>query len=356
MAKDSGHSKAPSSRILALDYLRGFFIIVIIVDHLWRWPNLFQFVSGRGELWASAAEGFVIISGLLVGYIRGYKNRKLPLKDVSKKLIGRGAMLYIWMLITSLALVSASWLLEFKGSMAYVPIPEGNWSELIVSTLQVNYVHTLTHFLYLYAIFLVMAPGVIWLMRRNKSWIAAVLSIALWLAGVQLSIEWMQWQLLFFLPSIAGFYFETILSWYRSMSNTTRNLIRFGSIGVLAVTVAAAMSQVLSHVPGEYTDTLFSRDPITLGTVITSFVWFIGLLSLFQLTVPFLKQWLGWLLLPFGERSLTAYILHTIPMVLCAMLFSVSDNFILNTLIAAGCIIATWAIVKIPWINKVIPR
>jgi len=356
MNSDKGLPKAPSERILALDYLRGFFIIVIIVDHLWRWPNLFQFVSGRGELWASAAEGFVIISGLLVGYIRGYKNRKKPLGEVSKKLVGRGIMLYAWMLITSLVLVGASWLLNFKGSMAHVPIPEGNWSELILSTISVSYVHTLTHFLYLYAIFLVIAPGVIWLMRKGKSWIAAVLSIALWGIGVINSIEWMQWQVLFFLPSIAGFYFESILGWYRRLAQKRRNIIRFGSIGVLAITVLVAMNEVLSHMPGDYENTLFSRDPITFGTLITAFVWFIGLLSLFQLLLPLLKKYLGWLLLPFGERSLTAYILHTIPMVLCAMFLSISDNFVANTLIAAACVLSTWAILKIPGINKVIPR
>ena len=78
---------AAVSRMLALDYLRGFFIVIIVIDHLWRWPNMFEYVSGRGELWASAAEGFVIISGLLVGYVRGYKNRNQPLLEVSKKLI-----------------------------------------------------------------------------------------------------------------------------------------------------------------------------------------------------------------------------------------------------------------------------
>ncbi|HEX6416590.1 MAG TPA: OpgC domain-containing protein [Candidatus Saccharimonadales bacterium] len=356
MNSDKGSEKTPSARILALDYLRGFFIIVIIVDHLWRWPNLFQFVSGRGELWASAAEGFVIISGLLVGYIRGYKNRNKPLGEVSKKLAGRGVMLYVWMIITSLALVGASWLLDFKGSMAHVPIPEGNWWELIVSTLSVSYVHTLTHFLYLYAIFLVIAPGVIWLMRKGKSWIVAVLSMALWGVGVLNSIEWMQWQVLFFLPTIAGFYFESILAWYRGLTQKRRDIIRFGSIGTLVVTVLLAMNEVLAHMPGDYENTLFSRDPITFGTLVTAFAWFIGLLSLFQLLLPLLKKYLGWLLLPFGERSLTAYILHTIPLVACAMFLSVSDNFVVNTIISLGCILTTWAIVKIPGINRVIPR
>jgi len=356
MQSSNGKKKTVSNRILALDYLRGFFIIVIIVDHLWRWPNLFQFATGRGEMWSSAAEGFVIISGLLVGYIRGYKDRKKPLASVSQKLIQRGIMLYIWMVITTLLLVTVSWLLDFRGSIAHIPIAQYDWGQLILSALRFDYVHTLTHFLYLYAIFLVLSPFVIWLLRQGAAWAVALVSFAVWIFGVTASIEWMQWQILFFLPSIAGFYFESILGFYRRLKLPVRKMIQFGSILVLLVTVAIANAQVLSQAPGHYENILFGRDPITFGTILISFIWFVGLLSLFQLLTPWLKRWLNWLLLTFGERSLTAYILHAIPMVLCALLFTETSDFFTNSLLAATCILATWALLKIPGINKIIPR
>jgi hypothetical protein len=352
----TSQSNSAKKRIIALDYLRGFFIIVIIIDHLWRWPNIFEAVSGRGELWSSAAEGFVIISGLLVGYIRGFKNRTLPMGEVTKKLISRGIMLYVWMIITSVLLVTVSWLLVFKGDMAYIPIPVGDWNALITNTLRFDYVHTLTHFLYLYAIFLVLSPVAIVLLRRGFGWIVALISIGAWLFGVINTIEWMQWQILFFVPMIAGFYFEAILKKYRSLSVKTKDITRFGSIGIMAITVAISAMIVLPHIPGEYEDTLFGRDPVTFSTVIISFVWFTGLLSLFQLISPWLERWLGWLLLTFGERSLTAYILHTIPLVICQLLFTESSNIVLNSLLTAGCILGTWGLLKIPGINRIIPR
>jgi hypothetical protein len=355
--KDKATTPKPtSSRILALDYLRGFFIVIIISDHLWRWPNLFELLSGRGELWSSAAEGFVIISGLLVGYIRGYKNRSQPLFTVSKKLVARGIMLYAWMIITTLLLVSASWLLDFEGSMAYVPIPEDHWSELIISVIRLDYVHTLTHFLYLYAIFLAISPLVIWLLRKGKYWIVALASIIVWALGVQSNTEWMQWQILFFLPAVGGFYLEPLLDRYRALSKRTRLILRVGLIGLTIVTVILSELQVLPQVPGTFQSILFGRDPITLATVGISFLWFLGLLSLFQYLLPWLKKWLGWLLLAFGERSLTAYILHTIPLVLCALLFKYTTNIFDNTLLSVLCILFTWGLLKIPHINKVIPR
>jgi hypothetical protein len=349
-------AQSAKKRIFALDYLRGFFIIVIIIDHLWRWPNIFALVSGRGELWASAAEGFVIISGLLVGYVRGYKNRKLPLWDVSKKLVFRGVLLYIWMLITSLTLVAVSWLLSFKGNIAHIPIESGDWSTLVASTLRFDYVHTLTHFLYLYAIFLVVAPFAIWLLRIGKAWILAAASVIVWCVGVSNGIEWMQWQLLFFVPAIAGFYFDPLLNRYHRLALRVRRYIRYGSIAAMLVTVGISAAIILPQDPGIYTSTLFGRDPVTAGTVLISFVWFVGLLSLFQLIMPWLERWLGWLLLTFGERSLTAYIVHTIPLVICQLLFIQTDNFWFNSFLTTLCILGTWAILKIPGVNRIIPR
>jgi hypothetical protein len=260
------------------------------------------------------------------------------------------------MIITSFVLVCASWFLHFKGNMAYVPIAVGDWWTLITSTLRLDYVYTLTHFLYLYAIFLILSPLVIWLMRQRKAWIVAIASASLWLAGILTDIEWLQWQTLFFLPAIAGFYFEPLLDYYHRLALSTRRLIRFGTIALMAITMTVSASIVLPQIPGEYESTLFGRDPITLPTVIISFVWFIGLLSLFQLIMPWLQRWFGWLLLTFGERSLTAYILHTIPLVACQLLFIESDNWFMNTLLTAGCILCTWGLLRIPNVNRVIPR
>lgn len=348
--------KDTSSRILALDYLRGFFIVIIISDHLWRWPNLFEIISGRGELWSSAAEGFVIISGLLVGYIRGYKNRNQPLATVSKKLITRGVMLYVWMVITTLLLVTASWLLNFKGNMAYVPIPQFHWGDLILSVIRLDYVHTLTHFLYLYAIFLIIAPLVVWLLRQNKYWIVGIASAIVWLIGSRYSIEWMQWQILFFLPTIAGYYLDTITKFFTHLSKPTQTSIRIGLIVATFTSLTWAQIVVLAKAPGSYQSILFGRDPVTLATVGISFIWFLGLMSLFQYILPWLQKWFGWLLLTFGERSLTAYILHIIPLVLCALLFPVTGNIYEDTLLSIASILVTWSLLKIPHINRVIPR
>ena len=58
-------------RDLALDMLRGYFLVIIMVDHLRYAVNPLYYLSGRQALWVTAAEGFVLVSGYLVGKLRG---------------------------------------------------------------------------------------------------------------------------------------------------------------------------------------------------------------------------------------------------------------------------------------------
>lgn len=355
MSKPVNH--APG-RIITLDYLRGFFIAVIVVDHLWRWPNVFQFLTGRGELWVSAAEGFVIMSGLLVGYIHGFKKRSRPLGPIAKHLMLRGVMLYMWMFITTCAVVAATWYLPFRGAMSYIPVATGDWSELLHQILRLDYVHSLTHFLYIYAILLVIAPLVIWLLRRGKWPLVIVGSLMGWLAGSLLRIEWLQWQTAFFLPATFGYSLETFLRWFQHLPRHTRRALRVVSGGVFVALFVTASVLILPNTPGTHAEPFFTRDPLAIQTIALSFVWFGGLCSIVSalLRFTFVQRTLGWLLPTLGERSLTAYIVHIVPLLAIQLCFASSDNFLMNSVLAAIAVVSTWTILKIPGINRVIPR
>lgn len=346
-----------STRLYTLDYLRGFFILVIIVDHLWRWPNLFQYISGRGELWVSAAEGFVAISGLLVGYVRGKKSLQAPMATISKKLISRGLVLYLWMLITSVFLIAITWIFTFKGNVAYIPYEQGDWSAALMGILRLDYVHTLTHFLYLYAIFLVLSPLAIIALRKRAWWAVGVVSVLLWVVGWYQQIEWLQWQILFFVPVIIGFYLDNVVAFFTRISKKQRAYIYVPLIAVTLATMITSAAIILPNQPGMYIESIFTKDPaISIWRILLSFIWISGLYALFNILLPYIKKPLGWLLTTLGERSLTAYIVHIIPVMLCQLFIPQFDNIAINTLLTLGCILATWAILKIPGINKVIPR
>ena len=350
-----------SNRLLTLDYLRGYFILVIIIDHLARWPSLFGAFTGRALLWVTAAEGFVIISGLLVGYIRGYKNQQLPLGQVSLKLVRRGALLYLWSIIATIAYSAILWHVTFKGGSPGLPFDRvDDWANLIWQTLTLQYTFVWVYFLTLYAIFLTASPIAVWLFRKNKAWVVVLLSLIILALGWQLHNEFMQWQALFFIPSAVGYYLEPIRDWWKNLAAPKRQLLTYSIWGFTALTI------VLSVIFTFYSNSIqssadqlnssFAKDTISIYRILLAFVWFTGFLLLFARLKRWIKRWLGWLLIPLGTRSLTAYILHGLTLCTVSYFALSSDNILFNTLLGAIAILTTWGLLKIPLIKRFIPR
>lgn len=342
---------APLGRMLSLDYLRGFFIVVIIIDHLNRWPSILEIITGRGELWVSAAEGFVMISGLLLGYVRGFKQKEQPFKKVSFVILRRALLLYIWGVFGTIVVTVISWYSHFKSPIAYIDIDPSNWMNLVSRAITLDYTYVMIHFLYLYAIFLLASPLIILLLRR-KMWLIVIIgSIITWLVGIQLEIEFLQWQILFFVPVVAGFYLEKIKHYIMHMGQTTRKIAGYSIVSFTIITILISGFNLLS-----VGDFLFGRSPLGVGRIILAIIWFIGFLLIFNKTLPWLHRYVGWLLEPLGTRSLTAYILHIIPLILCSIFFIESDNIWLNSVLGIVCVLTTWVLIKTPFVQKIIPR
>ena len=348
------------NRLETLDHLRGFFIIVIVIDHLSRFPSILTLLSGKALLWVTAAEGFVAISGLLVGYIRGYKNRDLPFKDVAGKLLRRAGLLYAWSLIASIAYVAIIWYIPLKGGFPSTPMATGDWKEFLAQLLTLRYTYVWVHFLTLYALFLAASPIAVWLLRRNLAWVVAAISIGLLVIGWITKSEALQWQFLFFIPSIVGFYLQSILNWWHARKQSTRIAIISSTVAVTAITVVTSViftfyPAAFQHTASYVNDTLFAKDSISLLRAGLAFVWFTGYLFVFYALRNVIKKALNWLLIPIGTHSLTAYILHGVA--LCAISFFTigGDNFWINSLLGITAIMITWGLLKIPFVRRVIP-
>lgn len=353
-------STKADNRFHLLDQLRGFFIVIIIIDHLSRWPSIFGVITGKAMVWVTAAEGFVIISGLLVGYVRGYKNRKLPFRDVSKKLVSRGLLLYMWSIIATFVYTAIIWYVPLQGGSPGMPIATGDWLSLLTHALTLQYTNVWVHFLGLYAVFLIASPIAVWLLRQNHAWAVAAISFGLLVVGWATNNEFLQWQFLFFIPSIAGYYLDTIVAHWKRHSKKLRHNLATVAIGAMLITMA--LSAIVTFYPGlapaldAATQPYFEKDTITLTRTATAFLWFIGLFFVFYHFREWITRWLGWLLHPVGTHSLTAYIVHGF--VLCIIsFFTVSgSNLVINSLLGAAAVLMVWGIVKIPHIDRVIPR
>src|SRR5579859_4066681 len=84
---------ADTSRDLRLDLLRGFCVFAMIADHVGG-ASFVHWLSGAGEYFVSAAEGFVFLSGFVMGMVyRGVVDTE-GLTAAVKKALGRSWTLY----------------------------------------------------------------------------------------------------------------------------------------------------------------------------------------------------------------------------------------------------------------------
>lgn len=368
--------KLASSRIVSFDLLRGFFILVIIIDHLQRWPGIFDWFTGQGRLWVSAAEGFILISGIMIGLIRGYKDKSLALGNVTRKLWKRAFLLFVWSVITSLVAL----LLVTFWQTNFFPYPPGadsinEPSNIMGATLQfVNFsaVFGWTNFLGLYAAFLFFSPCAIWLLRKNKWWLLLLISISVWLFGFTTESMFLSWQLLFFSGAIFGYYYPTLQPKFAGYKY--RKIISL-SLLVATILIIATSALVIFGWPLVKN----SRSPISLDSFINfratieplfnriklpplkfilSLISFSGFLIIFTKFQHQIYSKVGWLLLPFGRHSLFVYILQGFIVVIVAGLVPRQDSILLNALITIITVALIWTLTTqrpFKFLHKIIP-
>jgi hypothetical protein len=208
-------------RDAALDLLRGFLLSSMVVDHLRSFPSIFDPLTGRGLLFVSAAEGFVLVSGLLVGRLRGAAWRAGRAREASRWLWHRALKLALW----SIGL-SGLFTLAAIGSGIRPAVSCGVFSgrplEMVWQLATLRYTYGLHDILPVYAVFLGLSPLVLWVLGRGYSVAVLTGSAAIWLwaqtapRSMLLTGSYFSeasWQFLFFLGVVIGWHFEQIEAW-----------------------------------------------------------------------------------------------------------------------------------------------
>src|SRR5437867_976349 len=115
------HGSIPVSergRDLRIDFLRGMFVVGMIVDHVGGSSWLYL-LTGGNRFYASAAEGFVFVSGLVAG--RAY-TRAIERNGMSSglwRLLRRAGQLYLLTIGLTLLFVPASELLHVPWALGW---------------------------------------------------------------------------------------------------------------------------------------------------------------------------------------------------------------------------------------------
>jgi len=354
-------SPSQKKRIEALDYLRGYFIVVIIIDHLERWPSLLSVFTGKGLLWSNASDGFIITAGLLVGYIRGYKARDTPFKDIAKKLLLRSFWLYVWSVLATLLLFSFTTLFPFPDNVPHYDFAANSFFDLIHDTILLEYIHPWVYFLHLYTVYLLLSIGAVWLLRKNLWWIIALCVVGAFIYTTFATSPWIERAPIFFIPVIIGYYLDAIKAFILNLNKRKMIILQGGLLALFVSTLLFSIGTVF--LPQLFPETLiswlrsiFSRDPINFIVVVVAAIWYIGLFITFHYTLPFLKKYLAWLILPFSTGSFSAYTVHGVPLILLMTYSPFPDNIFMNTIAGFAAVVAVLFIIKLPFIKRVIPQ
>ncbi len=370
--------KESSKRILTLDLMRGFFLVSIILNHLQWYPNGLDWIAFRGSLVVSAAEGFFLISGIVLGIIRGRKLIEQPFRKAALLLFARGARLYVISIVLMLAFTFIGWLfLDNPGLKPGIRPLDQPFSEVLVGALSFQYIYGWADFLRLYAIFMIMSPFALWLLRRGKWYIVLALSIGLWAlypyafehtAHSAEILMILSWQLIFFAGFIIGFYWDTLASKWRALASKTRQriltpLLIIGGVTLLANIFLVAINA--SHLAQTITSpiitsllSIFNKEALTPMRILVFASWFILGYWVFMRYERHIVKAFGWILLPFGSNSLYVYIMHAIILFFAHLIMPprFANNVLLNAIGSVLIIGLILLAVRKRFLFKIIPR
>lgn len=358
---------AGGKRDVRLDFLRGFAAFAMIVDHVSGTRSWLYFITGGDAFYASAAEAFVFISGLVLGIVYRDIIARHGIGAALSKSLKRAWTLYALTVFLTLSfaafssLLNLPWALHLRGRDAI---------GFVVGAFTLHQTFHLADVLLMYTFLLLGAGPLLTLLARGQMrWVLAG-SWGLWLVWqiwpAQAQIPWAiagnevfklaAWQSVFVTAVVIGYYrraLEQRLAW-----------LPVEAVLVAAALLVAAAAVLYFHLlgspygPNPLAAQLFGKPDLRVGRLIV----FAGVFSFaFALTTVFwqpIRALLGWLLLPLGHHALGAYAMHIFVVGLLWRLASqiLGDNrsATLNSLIELTGVGIVWgAIVLWPAVGSV---
>jgi len=379
------------SRDLRLDFLRGLIMLVVITVHM-EYFSLFSMIAWGRVGYVSSAEGFVALSGIVLGIV--YKKRivREGFKNSAFKLWKRAFQLYRVniFVILSIALLGTLSFVNIFEVTHWVPIHakdqvyplyppiSASWTEIIQQALLLRIGPHQFQVIGLYVGFIAISPLLLFCLHRQKTLLLIASSWSLFLINQKLHLritgaqfEWgfpsLTWQLLFINGMAIGYHNEKILGYIVEPKN--KALIVFAGLASLSFLFISLNNpnaifwpwQTFSYIDPTYHHQIylawFQKTTLGLGRIANNVAIFIMLYyTLNRYWLPINKM-LGWLLIPLGQASLYVFILHVYFIILVSNTsLGEYNSFLVNTAIHASTILLIWIMVKYKVFFQIIPR
>lgn len=362
-------------RDLRLDLLRGFAVFAMVIDH-WGGDSWLYGITGGDTFFVSAAEGFIFISGLVVGMVYGAIALKDGIQVAQSKALNRALTLY--KLTIALTFLFAVFSLLFNLPWAK-DLHIDNAPNFVFNVVALRQVMYLTDIPLIYTILMLAAPLAIWLLASGRTrWLVGG-SVALWIASQVSSapaqLPWpiaggsafnlAAWQLLFFVAMAIGFHRDVIARMFSRVPRVPY-MVLMGVISLWFVRLYQTDGAFLLHIsPGMDTHAFllqfFLKSSMAPGRLIASFFIFqFAYLALSVLWKP-IQAALGWFLLPLGQTALYGYTMHVALIGLFTMALPYLPGDVtslrgLNTSLQLLAVLVIWFMVQRRFLFRIVPR
>ncbi len=322
---------APDGRDLRLDLLRGFLVTAMIVNHLPGESPLY-FLTGGNRFFTSAAEGFVLLSGLMAGLVYRRAIQRHGLAAGLIKVLKRAATLYALTVTVTLLFTVFS---EAAGLPWAMDVDLGNPVAFVVSVLTLRQTYYLIDVLVLYTILFLAAPAAFILLHRGKTWLllagSALLYVLYQLAPNGLVLPWpiegnhlfevAAWQVLFVAGLALGYHQARFPTLGHRETRFALTVSCAAMAGLVLLFALLALAAVQAHEPGAATTGLqrarlwleeyaFSKVDLRPGRLIAAVIVFSFLFLWVTRFWSGIRRAAGGVLIPLGQHALYAFTAH----------------------------------------------
>ncbi len=363
----------------------------VLIVHLEYYSIFSMFAWERFGL-VSSAEGFVWLSGIVLGIVSRRRVTKLGLKKAMLKLWQRAFQLYRVnvFVILSISLLGmlpfintyelTHWTAPGTADQSFPLYPPAStpWFGIIKQALLLSIGPHQFQVIGLYVVILALSPLFLCCLHYRHTLLLFIISGSIYIssqfypmrlteARFEYAFPLISWQLLFINGMVAGYYHHQILGYFTSKQGQWWVMI--AGLCCLGFAFIAHNKphplfwpwQGFSYIDAETYRSLyhnwFNKNSLGLGRVLNDLFIFVLSYALLSRYWRCFNQYLGWLLIPIGQASLYVFLLHVyFILIISNTILPEINNFYLNSIIHASSLLIIWGLIKYKVLFNIIPR